>query len=236
MVSVHAQDYEFAIREVKLLQYLRHKNVVQLLEVGIRSMGATLYAHVAMPQDCRQASCHDRLHCYMQAYQSTSGRLYMVFEYVEFTLLNLLKASGGRGLPAASVKSAIHQLLKATSYMHRKKVIHRDIKPSNVLVSKDGVVKLCDFGFARPLGAICCLYVSSRVVFKFLTSFFLTLGLRLVDQPAATADYTTYVVTRWYRPPEILVGDVYGPAVDVWAIGELFGFVMKRLRSACGFY
>ena len=42
-----------------------------------------------------------------------------------------------------------------------------------------------------------------------------------VDQPAATADYTTYVVTRWYRPPEILVGDVYGPAVDVWAIGEL---------------
>lgn len=33
-------------------------------------------------------------------------------------------------------------------------------------------------------------------------------------------NYTDYVATRWYRAPELLVGDVhYGPAVDVWAIG-----------------
>lgn len=36
----------------------------------------------------------------------------------------------------------------------------------------------------------------------------------------AVADYTAYVVTRWYRPPEILVGDAYGPPVDIWALGE----------------
>ncbi|EHB03075.1 Cyclin-dependent kinase-like 2 [Heterocephalus glaber] len=71
------------------------------------------------------------------------------------------------------------------------KIIHRDIKPENILVSQAGVVKLCDFGFARTLAA-----------------------------PGEA--YTDYVATRWYRAPELLVGDVkYGKAVDVWAIGCL---------------
>ena len=35
-------------------------------------------------------------------------------------------------------------------------------------------------------------------------------------------NYTDYVATRWYRSPELLVGDTqYGPPVDVWAIGEM---------------
>ena len=59
-------------------------------------------------------------------------------------------------------------------------VIHRDIKPENLLVSRSGVLKICDFGFARPLavGGESC---------------------------------TDYVATRWYRAPELLVGDTkYG--------------------------
>jgi serine/threonine protein kinase len=56
-----------------------------------------------------------------QAYQSTSGRLYLVFEHVEYTLLHLIKASSG-GLAPAQIKSATWQLLKALAYMHRKKV------------------------------------------------------------------------------------------------------------------
>jgi len=37
---------------------------------------------------------------------------------------------------------------------------------------------------------------------------------------AAGDEYTDYVATRWYRAPELLVGDTqYGPPVDVWAIG-----------------
>lgn len=42
--------------------------------------------------------------------------------------------------------------------------------------------------------------------------------------PAGPSDYyTDYVATRWYRSPELLVGDTqYGPPVDVWAIGCVF--------------
>ena len=56
--------------------------------------------------------------------------------------------------------------------------IHRDVKPENILLTKTGVIKLCDFGFARTLvGDV----------------------------------FTDYVSTRWYRAPELLVGDIrYG--------------------------
>ena len=55
---------------------------------------------------------------------------------------------------------------------------------------QEGVVKLCDFGFARMI--------------------------------SPGENYTDYVATRWYRSPELLVGDTqYGPPVDVWAIGEI---------------
>lgn len=48
--------------------------------------------------------------------------------------------------------------------------------------------------------------------------------------------YTDYVATRWYRAPELLVGDTqYGPAVDVWAIGCVFAEV-RPLSALCAFF
>lgn len=77
--------------------------------------------------------------------------------------------------------------------------MHRDIKPENMLLSASGMLKLCDFGFAREV-------------------------------TARDFDMSEYVATRWYRAPELLVGDkCYGQAVDIWAIGE--GKLPHRLDS-----
>ncbi|XP_053886951.1 cyclin-dependent kinase-like 2 isoform X1 [Malaclemys terrapin pileata] len=117
-------------------------------------------------------------------------RWYLVFEFVDHTLLDDLELFP-HGLDYNRVRKYLFQIIKGIGFCHSHNIIHRDIKPENILVSQSGVVKLCDFGFARTLAA-----------------------------PGEA--YTDYVATRWYRAPELLVGDTkYGKAVDVWAIGCL---------------
>ncbi|XP_041615241.1 cyclin-dependent kinase-like 2 isoform X2 [Vulpes lagopus] len=117
-------------------------------------------------------------------------RWYLVFEFVDHTILDDLELFPN-GLDYQLVQKYLFQIINGIGFCHSHNIIHRDIKPENILVSQSGVVKLCDFGFARTLAA-----------------------------PGEI--YTDYVATRWYRAPELLVGDVkYGKAVDVWAIGCL---------------
>ncbi|EPZ37058.1 Pkinase-domain-containing protein [Rozella allomycis CSF55] len=129
------------------------------------------------------------------------GKLYLVFEHIDRTILEDLEKNS-HGLSDNKdhgvVRKYMWQLLKAVDYLHTHNVIHRDIKPENILLSSNGVLKLCDFGFARMLGTIYVVYL-------------------LV---APGGKYTEYVATRWYRAPELLVGDrEYGKPVDIWAIG-----------------
>lgn len=114
-------------------------------------------------------------------------RLHLVLEYCERTVLNELEKHP-RGVPELVTKQIIWQTIQGVSYCHQHGCIHRDIKPENILLTSSGVVKLCDFGFARMLNP--------------------------------GENYTDYVATRWYRSPELLVGDTqYGTPVDIWAIG-----------------
>lgn len=62
------------------------------------------------------------------------------------------------------VKKIVWQTLEAVNYCHQHGVIHRDVKPENILVSKNGVVKLCDFGFARMLSKCHSQYSQCQLV------------------------------------------------------------------------
>ncbi|KAK7195797.1 mitogen-activated protein kinase [Novymonas esmeraldas] len=142
-------------REVRMLQLLRHPNVIRLEDVFRRE-----------------------------------GKLYLVFEFIDHTILQLLETTT-RGLSHRELRRYTYQLLRGIEFCHKHNVIHRDVKPENVLIDESGMLKLCDFGFAR--------------------------------QMSAKGKYTDYVATRWYRAPELLVGDVsYGKPVDVWALGCMF--------------
>ena len=88
----------------------------------------------------------------------------------------------------------MQQLLSGLEHCHSRGVLHRDIKGSNLLIDRNGVLKIADFGLA---------------------TFF---------DPAKTIPLTSHVVTLWYRPPELLLGaSHYGVGVDLWSTGCILG-------------
>ncbi|CAM9128453.1 unnamed protein product [Hapterophycus canaliculatus] len=138
---------------------------------------------------------HPNIVCLKEAFRR-KGKLYLVFEYVEKNLLEVLEDNPD-GLPFEAVRGYIHQLCRAIDWCHHNGVVHRDIKPENLLVNaRSNELKLCDFGFART-----------------------------VPPPSGhRQELTDYVATRWYRAPELLLGSTrYDPSVDLWAIGCIMG-------------
>src|SRR5690349_12936187 len=73
---------------------------------------------------------------------------YLVFEYIEGATLKEILRTRGPLSPEQTVALA-EQVGDALDAAHRAKIIHRDIKPDNLLVGKDGVVHLADFGVVR---------------------------------------------------------------------------------------
>ena len=95
----------------------------------------------------------------------------------------------------------MQQLLNSLYFIHYNKILHRDMKAANILITKTGVLKLADFGLARAY----------------------SLGK---GQPNR---YTNRVVTLWYRPPELLLGERnYGPLIDMWGAGCIMAELWTR--------
>ncbi|KTF75659.1 hypothetical protein cypCar_00034685 [Cyprinus carpio] len=79
----------------------------------------------------------------------TEREVVVVTEYAEGELFQILEDDGS--LPENQVREIACQLVSALYYLHSHRILHRDMKPQNILLGKGGVVKLCDFGFARAM-------------------------------------------------------------------------------------
>ncbi|XP_074467737.1 serine/threonine-protein kinase 36 [Sebastes fasciatus] len=79
----------------------------------------------------------------------TETEVVVVTEYAEGQLFQILEDDGN--LPESQVREIACQLVSALYYLHSHRILHRDMKPQNILLGKSGVVKLCDFGFARAM-------------------------------------------------------------------------------------
>jgi eukaryotic-like serine/threonine-protein kinase len=115
-------------------------------------------------------------------------QVFLITEFVDGVDLARLLSKGG-ALPAECVAVVGARVADALDYVHFSSMLHRDVKPANVMLSREGEVKLMDFGIAKG-----------------------------EDDPALTRA-GMLVGSPSYMAPEVLGGDEAGPAADVWALG-----------------
>ncbi|PKS10849.1 hypothetical protein jhhlp_002606 [Lomentospora prolificans] len=167
-----------ALREIRLLKLLSHKNVLSLEDMAVE--------HSQRPTDKRRKPI-----------------MYMVMPYMDHDLSGLLD-NPSVNFTEPQIKCYMIQLLEGLRYLHDNRILHRDMKAANLLISNKGILQIADFGLAR-------FYEGPRP----------KPGLPVGE---GRREYTGLVVTRWYRPPELLLHlKRYTTAIDIWGVGCIFG-------------
>ena len=118
----------------------------------------------------------------------SSGQHFIVMEYIEgHSGAEILRDEGWVEVPQAV--SIIEQACEGLHYAHRHGVVHRDVKPGNLLRSREGQVKLADFGIAKA------------------------------TEQSSITQVGSVLGTAAYLAPEQARGDDAGPPADLYALG-----------------
>ncbi|RCI10013.1 hypothetical protein L249_8696 [Ophiocordyceps polyrhachis-furcata BCC 54312] len=127
------------------------------------------------------------------------NHLCMVFENMEMNLREVIRKFGlNVGINLEATRRFARQIFIALDHMRNNNIIHADLKPDNILINETrSVVKICDMG----TGYDC-------------------------DDASTTLTRNPYLISRFYRAPEVILGMDFDHSIDVWATGctlfELF--------------
>lgn len=128
--------------------------------------------------------------------ETDEGSPYIVMEYVEGQ--SIVEWAESTGASRAERFDKLLQACSAVAFAHANLIVHRDITPSNVLVTPAGLVKLIDFGIARPAG-------SSDDT----------------PPPSGESSLQTLSLTPGYAAPERMTGAEPTTAADIYSLGKL---------------
>eukprot|EP01060_Flectonema_neradi_P034291 TRINITY_DN596_c0_g3_i2.p1 TRINITY_DN596_c0_g3~~TRINITY_DN596_c0_g3_i2.p1 ORF type:complete len:357 (+),score=70.06 TRINITY_DN596_c0_g3_i2:364-1434(+) len=133
--------------------------------------------------------------------------LFIITDLMDVDLHKIIQSP--QPLSERHIQFFLYQILSGLKYIHSAGLLHRDIKPSNILLNEDCQLRICDFGLARPIPR------KSTAEHK--------------AQGTKSRFMTEYVVTRWYRSPELLLQEkYYTAAIDVWSAGCILAEMLGR--------
>ena len=135
--------------------------------------------------------------------ETADGQPWLAIEYVDG--IGLLAYVANYAPDARQRLHLFSAMLDAVEHAHQRLVIHRDIKPANVLVTRDGTVKLLDFGIAR-----------------------------LVDEDDGGRQTSTRVFSRGYASPEQRAGQAVTTASDIFSLGVLLDDILAADAAPAG--
>ncbi|PKL75718.1 MAG: hypothetical protein CVV27_13930 [Candidatus Melainabacteria bacterium HGW-Melainabacteria-1] len=121
---------------------------------------------------------------------SSDGAAYMVMEYLQGRSLEQMILEVPR-IPVSLCAAVGVQICAALDYTHQRGIIHRDIKPANIIMSRDGVAKLTDFGVVKMTGS----------------------GLASLEESGATVGTLKYA-----SPEQLLDASQVGPSSDIYSL------------------
>ncbi|KAJ2905255.1 putative serine threonine-protein kinase mak protein [Zalerion maritima] len=143
-----------------------------------------------------------------------SKKLHIAMEYMEGNLYQLMKARDHKCLDNSSVKSILVQIMRGLEHIHAHHFFHRDIKPENILVSTSSHQDSVN-SFRRYSALVTPPSTPPTYTVKIA-------DFGLARETHSKLPYTTYVSTRWYRAPEVLLrAGEYSAPVDIWAVGAM---------------
>lgn len=141
---------------------------------------------------------------HMRAYFLFRSHLCIVFDLLGMNLYEYLKLRFFQGLPLANIRDIAVQLVATLRVLKRQRVVHCDLKPENILVQADGDAVLSPF---RATAAHASTHVAHVCIIDFGSSCL------------ETAAVFTYIQSRFYRSPEVILGVPYTAAIDMWSLG-----------------
>jgi serine/threonine protein kinase len=87
---------------------------------------------------------------YVSSFDRDGGNVYMVMELLDGDPLDrLIKRHADKGLPFDKVLPIVEGLVAGLGHAHKRGIVHSDFKPSNAWITREGIVKIFDFGIAR---------------------------------------------------------------------------------------
>ncbi|KAL9945853.1 hypothetical protein ACHAQF_001908 [Verticillium nonalfalfae] len=152
------------------------------------------FTEISILQKLNDADPENRKHIVkFERHFDFNGHLCMAFENLSLNLREVLRKFGNNvGINLGATRAYAHQIFVGLAHMRKCTIIHADLKPDNILVNENrNVLKICDLGT----------------------------GVDRSDAATAHNEITPYLVSRFYRAPEVILGMPYDYAIDMWSIG-----------------